>query len=77
MPRLSARAQVYFGAPPAGATAAAIHGTPEEMGSVVDEWVALGLDELLIDIDETDPDKGVAKMERIHAEVLAGRIAPH
>ncbi len=74
MPKLSARAQVYFGAPPAGATPAAIHGTPEEMGRVVDEWIALGLDELLIDVDETDPDKAVAKMERLQAEVLAGRM---
>lgn len=73
MPRLSARAQVYFGPPPAGATAAALHGTPEEIGRVIDEWIALGLDELLLDIDETDPAKGVAKMERLHREVLAPR----
>lgn len=74
MPRLSARAQVYFGPPPAGATAAALHGSPEEIGRVIDEWIALGLDELLLDIDETDPDKGVAKMERLQVEVLAPRV---
>jgi len=75
LPPLSARAQVYFGPPPPGHTAAAIHGTPEEIGRVVDAWIALGLDELLIDVDETDPDRAVAKMERLHAEVLDGRTA--
>jgi probable F420-dependent oxidoreductase len=75
VPPISARAQVYFGAPPEGATAAAIHGTPEEMGRVVDAWLAVGLDELAIDLDETDADRSVAKMERFHAEVLAPRIA--
>jgi hypothetical protein len=74
VPTISARAQVYFGPPPPGHTAAAIHGTPEEIGSLVDEWIALGLDELLIDVDETDPDRAVAKMERLHAEVLAPRM---
>lgn len=74
MPPISARAQVYFGAPPPGATAAAIHGTREEIGRVVDEWIALGLDELLIDVDETDLDRAVAMMERLHAEVLASRM---
>ena len=73
-PRISARAQVYFGDPPPGATAAAIHGTPMEIGRVVDEWIALGLDELLIDIDETNPERAVAKMERLQAEVLASRM---
>lgn len=76
VPPISARAQVYFGPPPDGATAAAIHGTPEEMGRVVDEWLALGLDELAIDLDETDADRAVAKMERLHAEVLAPRVTP-
>lgn len=76
VPPTSARAQVYFGPPPAGATAAAIHGTPDEMGRVVDAWIALGLEELAIDLDEVDADRAVAKMERLHAEVLAPRITP-
>ena len=73
MPKLSVRAQVYFGPPPAGATAAALHGGPDDIGQVVDQWIDLGLDELLLDIDETDPGRAVAKMERVHAEVLAPR----
>jgi probable F420-dependent oxidoreductase len=74
VPPTSARAQVYFGPPPAGHTAAAIHGTAEEIGRVVDAWVAVGLDELLVDLDETDAARAVAKMERLHAEVLAPRV---
>jgi alkanesulfonate monooxygenase SsuD/methylene tetrahydromethanopterin reductase-like flavin-dependent oxidoreductase (luciferase family) len=74
MPRISARAPIYFGAAPAGATPAAIHGTPEEIGRVVDAWISLGLDELLIDLDETDPERAVAKMERLHADVLRSRM---
>jgi len=75
MPRLSARAPVYFGAPPAGHTAAAMHGSVDEIGRVVDAWIELGLDELLIDLDETDPDRAVGKLERLHGEVLARRLA--
>ena len=75
VPPTSARAQVYFGPPPPGATPAALHGTPEEIGRVIDEWAALGLDELALDIDETDAERGVAKMERLHREVLEPRLA--
>jgi probable F420-dependent oxidoreductase len=75
VPRLSARVPIYFGPPPQGHTAAAIHGSVEEIGRVVDDWIALGLDELLIDLDETDPDRAVRKLERIHVEVLAPRLA--
>lgn len=73
VPPTSARAQVYFGAPPPGATAAAIHGTPEAIGHVLDEWEALGLDELALDMDETHADRAVAKLERLDREVLAPR----
>jgi probable F420-dependent oxidoreductase len=75
VPRLSARAPIYFGAPPPGHTAAAIHGSIDEIGGVVDAWVALGLDELLIDLDETDPGRAVEKLERLHADVLVPRVA--
>ena len=75
MPPISARVQVYFGSPPTGHTPAAIHGTISDIGRVIDEWWALGLDELLIDLDETDPDRAVAKLERLQAEVLEPRQA--
>jgi probable F420-dependent oxidoreductase len=74
-PPTSARAQVYFGPPPRDATPAAIHGTPDDIGRVIDEWEALGLDELALDLDETDTDRAIAKMERLHAEVLAARLS--
>jgi probable F420-dependent oxidoreductase len=73
-PRISARAQVYFGPPPARHTAAAIHGTTDQIARAIDEWIGLGLDELLLDLDETDAAASVAKMERLHAEVLASRM---
>ena len=73
MPPTSARAQVYFGPPPLGATPAALHGTPEEISRVVDEWEATGLDELALDVDETDAQRAVTKMERLHLEVLEPR----
>lgn len=74
VPPVSARVQVYFGPPPPDATAAALHGTPEDIGRVIDDWEALGLDELALDLDETDAGRAVAKMERLHAEVLAPRL---
>lgn len=74
VPPISARAQVYFGPPPADATPAALHGSPEDIGRVIDAWQALGLDELALDLDEVDADRAVAKMERLHAEVLAPRL---
>ena len=74
MPPISARAPVYFGSPPPGATAAAIHGTPEEIARVVDGWREIGLDELAIDLDETDTERAMAKLQRIHEEVLDGRV---
>ena len=74
VPPISARVQLYFGDPPPGHTAAAIHGTPEEIRRTIDEWDALGLDELAIDIDETDADLAVRKLERLHEEVLADRV---
>jgi probable F420-dependent oxidoreductase len=74
VPPISARVQVYFGPPPAGHTPAAIHGTVADIGRAVDDWIAIGLDELLVDVDETDPERAVAKMERLEAEVLAPRL---
>ncbi len=74
VPPISARAQVYFGPPPPDHTPAAIHGSPEEIASVIDEWAAIRLDELFLDMDETDADLAVAKMERLHREVLASRV---
>jgi len=75
VPPTSARAQIYFGPPPADATAAALHGSVDDIAKVLDEWEALGLDELALDIDETDAERGVAKVERIHAELVAPRLA--
>jgi probable F420-dependent oxidoreductase len=75
VPPTSARAQIYFGPPPADATPAALHGSVEEIAAVLDAWEALGLDELALDIDETDAERGVAKIERIHAELIAPRLA--
>jgi len=74
VPSISARAQVYFGPPPPGHTPAAIHGSPEEIAGVIDAWAAIGLDELFLDMDETDADRAVTKLERLHREVLADRI---
>jgi alkanesulfonate monooxygenase SsuD/methylene tetrahydromethanopterin reductase-like flavin-dependent oxidoreductase (luciferase family) len=74
-PPISARVQVYFGPPPAGHTPAAIHGSPDDIRRVVDEWIALGLDELLIDLDETDAAAAVAKLDRLQAEVLEPALA--
>ena len=79
LPPTSARAQVYFGPPPPGATPAALHGTPDDISRVLDAWEATGLDELAFDVDETDADRAVGKMERLHREVLeprSGRPAP-
>ena len=73
VPPISARVQIYFGDPPPGHTPAAIHGTPDDIRRTIDEWETIGLDELAIDIDETDADRGVRKLERLHQEVLAGR----
>jgi hypothetical protein len=73
VPPISARVQVYFGDPPPGHTPAAIHGTPETIRRTIDEWAAIGLDELAIDLDETDAERAVRKMERLHEEVLAAR----
>lgn len=75
VPQTSARAQIYFGPPPPDATPAALHGSVEEIAAVLDQWEALGLDELALDIDETDAERGVAKIERIHAELIAPRLA--
>ncbi|HYH94054.1 MAG TPA: TIGR03619 family F420-dependent LLM class oxidoreductase, partial [Candidatus Saccharimonadales bacterium] len=75
MPPISARAQVYFGPPPGGATPAALHGDAASIGRVIDEWDDLGLDELALDFDENDADRLVAKMERLEREVLAPRLA--
>lgn len=75
VPPTSARAQVYFGPAPAGATPAAISGDPEALLRVIDAWEAIGLDELAFDLDETDADRAVAKMERLEREVLAARRA--
>lgn len=75
VPPTSARAQVYFGPAPAGATAATLAGTPEEISRTLDDWDAVGLDEMAFDMDETDAGRAVAKMERLDREVLAGRAA--
>jgi hypothetical protein len=66
---------VYFGPAPAGATAATLAGTPEEIGRTLDDWDAVGLDEMAFDMDETDAGRAVAKMERLDREVLARRAA--
>jgi hypothetical protein len=41
---------------------------------VIDVWAAIRLDELFLDMDETDADLAVAKMERLHREVLPSRV---
>lgn len=75
VPPTSARAQVYFGEPPAGHTPAAMHGSAQDIIRTLDAWEALGLDELAVDVDETDPDRCVAKMERFQREVVEVRAA--
>ncbi len=76
VPPVSARVPVFFGDAPAGVTPAAMSGTHEQLIATIDEWDALGVDELAFDMGETDADRAVAKLERFHREILLPREAP-
>jgi alkanesulfonate monooxygenase SsuD/methylene tetrahydromethanopterin reductase-like flavin-dependent oxidoreductase (luciferase family) len=69
VPPTSARAQVSFGPPPADATPAAIHGTPDDSAASSPSGMRWSR-RFALDVDETDTDRAVAKMERSR-EVLA------
>lgn len=73
VPPVSARVPVYFGDAPAGVTPAAMSGTHEQLMATIDEWDALGVDELAFDMDEVDARRAVDKLERFHREILLPR----
>lgn len=71
LPRMLARAPIVFGPPPPGATPATLHGTPGEIRGTIAAWEGIGLETLILDVDEVDADRVVAAMERVDREVLA------
>jgi probable F420-dependent oxidoreductase len=71
-PRTLARAPLFFETPPPGATPATLHGSPDDMQRTIVAWEGVGLDELILDIDEVDAERVVETMERFDREVLAG-----
>jgi probable F420-dependent oxidoreductase len=72
-PVLSARIRVAFG--PHEGPAYLLAGTPEQMRIELRAFVAAGASHLLIDLQETDPERHTALFERFHREVSSDLAA--
>jgi probable F420-dependent oxidoreductase len=72
-PALSARIRVAFG--PHEGPAYLLAGAPEQMRTELRAFVAAGASHLLIDLQETDPERHTALFERFHRDVASDLAA--
>ena len=68
-PTLSARIRVAFG--PHEGPLYVLAGTPEQMRTELEAFVSAGASHLLIDLQETDPQRHTALFERFHRDVAS------
>ena len=68
-PRFQARCQVHFDRSAAGTVGLA--GSPEQMVAAVEAYRDAGVNELIVDVREFEPEKVVAAIERFDREVVA------